>query len=186
MPKQAEPYHHGDLRAALIRAGLDTLARREEVSLRALAKLVGVTPAAVYRHFASKEALLAAIAEEGFNRLAQAFDQVRAATAADRYMKLGEAYLDFATSNPSHYQVMFGQSPVAADGNDRLAQACETTFAALIDACAELAPTPEQARTLALASWSLVHGYAMLRINGHAQLFDGALPGIGELMQVGA
>src|SRR5260370_8363924 len=81
---KGKPYHHGDLRAALIQAGLAILAEEgaQALTLRAAARRAGVSHSAPYRHFADKEALLAAIAEEGFTQLAQRLEQARG--SADR------------------------------------------------------------------------------------------------------
>jgi AcrR family transcriptional regulator len=181
-PAKSASYHHGDLRNSLIEAGVETVSAREEISLRALAKQVGVSPAAVYRHFDNKESLLLAIAEQGFGLLEQAFDEVTQAEPLPRLIALGEAYVRFALAHPGHYRVMFDRQPMAEDPQDPLANTCWSTFRALTDTCAQLSANPDQAKQLAIAAWSLVHGYALLSIMGHVALFPGEPPQVSSLM----
>jgi AcrR family transcriptional regulator len=168
------PYHHGNLREAILQAALklvETVGPRG-ITLRATARLAGVSQAAPYRHFASKEALLAAVAEEGFRALA-AMQRESAARHQDdpmeRFRALGLAYIAFATSRPAHFRVMF--APEVADklAYPALAQAAAETFALLVDVIAEC----QKARTvkagdpmeLALAAWSIVHGFSALVVD---------------------
>ena len=108
------PYHHGDLRAALIEAGLAMLAERdaEGVSLREMARSVGVSATAVYRHFPDKTALMAALAREGLDRLAAAqhaaSDHVGGGAAG--FAATGQAYVRFALANPALFRLIFTSS----------------------------------------------------------------------------
>src|SRR5664279_3366378 len=95
---QRETYHHGDLRRALVVAAVRVVARKgaEEVSLRGLARQLGVSPRAPYRHFPSKEALLAAVSAEAFRRFEAYLDGVLAGVGADpleRFHARGRAYV---------------------------------------------------------------------------------------------
>src|SRR5271165_7033628 len=105
------PYHHGDLAAALIEQGLALLETKglDDLSLRAVARRARVSAAAVYRHFADKDALLAAIAARGFAELNQAFDRglakARRRAPLGRLRALGLAYIDFALSHPGLYRL---------------------------------------------------------------------------------
>lgn len=112
-------YHHGDLRRALLEAALALVSSKgaEGFSLREAAREVGVSPAAAYRHFEDKKALLAALAHDGMGRLATAMEKAVAAApgvpgsparAAAELGAVGHAYVEFAVRNPSHFQVMFG------------------------------------------------------------------------------
>ncbi|MGC3997645.1 MAG: helix-turn-helix domain-containing protein [Anaeromyxobacter sp.] len=114
-----ESYHHGDLRNALVEAAERLVARHgpEGFSLREAARDVGVSPAAAYRHFADKTALLTALAVEGHARLAGAMERARArapaagtpaARAVAAFVAIGDAYVEFAVKHPSHFRVMFG------------------------------------------------------------------------------
>ena len=95
--KKTKRYHHGDLRAALVDGALRLLKERSpaELSLRAVARLAGVSQNAPYRHFASKDALLAAIAEEGFRRLAAVTAAARG-SPRKRLAEMGAVYVRFA------------------------------------------------------------------------------------------
>ena len=166
---QKPAYHHGDLRAALISAGLELLAERaiDELSLREVARAVGVSATAVYRHFPDKGALMAALAREGLDRLAAAqhaaFD---AAAEGDRFEATGRAYVRFALENPALFRLIFTSSP-----NREAAAPDETPEAMrfLQANAADLAPSaadPAVAATLALRAWSIAHGLAMLMLDG--------------------
>src|SRR5918999_4340975 len=110
--KPRRPYHHGNLRRALLDEALATI-RAEGVNaltLREIAARVGVSRTALYRHFADKRALLTALATEGFRTLREqlvaAWEEGGRGDAAFRAM--GVAYVRFAVTNPAHYRVMFG------------------------------------------------------------------------------
>ncbi|GIE29493.1 hypothetical protein Ait01nite_025380 [Actinoplanes italicus] len=111
---RARPYHHGDLRAALLSLAEQTLRERgpAELSLRELAREAGVSPAAPSRHFKTKQALLDALALEGFQRLTTALDASleRAGEAfGDRLSGLARTYLDFAITNTALLDLMYGR-----------------------------------------------------------------------------
>src|SRR5690348_12591495 len=112
--KPRDAYQHGDLRHALIQAGLKLLAEggAGELSLRAAAELAGVSHAAPYRHFKDKNALLAAIAEEGFRQLTARMRQELAACSGDdlaaRLRASAVGYVRFAVENPASFRLVFG------------------------------------------------------------------------------
>jgi AcrR family transcriptional regulator len=104
-------YHHGNLREALVKAGMRAIADHgpDGFSLRDVAKRAGVTPPAVYRHFPDKDALLAAIAAECSERLAATVTESLAAAKGDsleRFRHVGIAYVQFAAANPEHFRAM--------------------------------------------------------------------------------
>ncbi len=109
---QRMPYHHGDLRAALIEAATSLVSAHgsEGFSLRQAAALVGVAPSACYKHFADRSELLAEVARVGFSRLAGAMENAlrgsSGSTAALEAIAL--AYVEFALQDPARFQVMFG------------------------------------------------------------------------------
>jgi AcrR family transcriptional regulator len=165
-------YHHGNLRAALIEAGLAALSSGEstDLSLRAIARAVGVSANAAYRHFADKEALLSALAAEGFRRFAAAqrqavqglSDPIEARTAA------GLAYIAFARQHPALFRLMFGHF-TPGRGDEDLQQAAITAFDALVASSARESgsqPGDERAFLTAIARWSLVHGLSHLLLDG--------------------
>lgn len=166
------PYHHGQLRAALLAAAGDLLETvgAEGVSLRALARVVGVSQAAPYNHFESKEALLVAIAGEGFVALhrsqRKALDDL--ASGADALEALGLDYVLFATGQPQRYRLMFGVglkdrcalAPVAAAKSASF----EPVRATLAQRMSHSDPAAQDAA--AVAAWAFVHGLASLLIDG--------------------
>lgn len=165
-------YHHGDLRAALIEEGLRLIADREadDLSLREVARAAGVSATAVYRHFPDKGALLGALAMEGMERLASA--QRQAATgAASRvagFNEMGRAYVKFALANPGLFRMMFACAP-KGDAFTADAVASDAAMAMLVENATALAPRdrgPDAAKLFALRSWSLVHGLAVLMLEG--------------------
>jgi AcrR family transcriptional regulator len=161
-------YHHGDLRAALIRAALELIDRHgvKGFSLKDAAVMAGVSTAAPYRHFADKEALIGAIQMEGFalfnSALAAAYESGQ--TPRARIEELGIAYVLFALQHPGHFRVMFG---LAGSGSPE-PEADPTGFLLLVKGVAELTPGTgdEERHAMVLACWSLVHGFAMLQMEG--------------------
>ncbi len=154
MSTSKEPYHHGDLRPALLAAAEALLVAGGPagLSLRAVARAAGVSHNAPYRHFASREALLAALAAEGFGRLGAALRQ------AGGLAGQGRAYLAFAAEHPALYRLMFG-AELQGTSHPALREAAAGAFAALAGVAAD--------RSTALAAWALVHGLAGLRADGH-------------------
>jgi AcrR family transcriptional regulator len=107
---EPKPYHHGDLRRALLRAAVTILEREgpSALSLRAVAREAGVSPAAPYHHFKDKGELLDAVAMEGFTRLKSALAEAFAAASRDQIRTaLGVAYVEFSRVNPALYRVMW-------------------------------------------------------------------------------
>ncbi|MBK3399566.1 TetR/AcrR family transcriptional regulator [Methylobacterium sp. IF7SW-B2] len=156
-------YHHGDLRRGLIAAGQDLLRSGgvEAVSFREAARLAGVSHNAPYRHFPSREALLAALATEGFLALHRALDRAAGeARPPDRLTALGRAYLRFAEGDRATFRLMFGGTLDRAAHPD-LAEASAAAFGTLRGAVAEREPSASAHRD-ALRAWALVHGLAHL------------------------
>lgn len=175
-------YHHGNLRAALVEAGLAMLetGTRDELSLRELARQVGVSANAAYRHFENKEALLAAMAAEGMRRLAAEQAQAAAprATPAEKFLEAGRTYVGFARRHPALFRLMFGRFS-ATSRSEELAGAGQAAFDAMRRGLAEvMRREPDDAQTVmaAMYSWSLVHGLAQLIVDGqfdqHTQDID--------------
>ena len=175
-PKRTNRYHHGDLPRALLDAALRIVETqgREALTLRAVARLAGVSQAAPYRHFANKEALLAGVAEEGFRSLMSAMrESVQACgdIPLARLRAVGIGYVTFATSHPSHFRVMFGRDMADRSALPALRQVASDTLAMLVDAIADcqragLVRSEEPAADLALTAWSSVHGLSALLLDG--------------------
>lgn len=168
-------YHHGDLRRALLDQALALAAERgpEALTLRAAARRAGVTEAAPYRHFKSKDALVAALAEEGFDVLLQ---RVRRALARAprrslaRLTALGVAYLRFALEHPAHFRVMFGRDLARSHGFRGVGELAQACFAELMGEVSRAQRTGDvpgrDPRPPALALWSALHGLASLQADG--------------------
>ena len=153
-------YHHGDLQTALLRAAGKMLEKEgvEELKLREVARRAGVSHNAPYRHFSRREALLAALAAEGFEWLGAA---QRKAAAAGGLRGMGEAYVAFALAHPQRFRLMFGgQIPIARHA--RLREVATQSFAGLSGALAARVPEAQGARDASVAAWALVHGLAQL------------------------
>lgn len=168
------PYHHGNLRRGLLDEALATIRADgvDGVTLREIGARLGVSRTALYRHFADKRALLAAVATEGFRTLRQqlvaAWDE--GGRNADAFDAMGVAYVRFAVANPSHYRVMFGGFLEPRAPEPDLAVEAAGAFQALVDALAALQRDGVVHRddpvTMARYIWALVHGMAMLAIDG--------------------
>ena len=158
-------YHHGDLRAALLRTGMELIADRatDDLSLREIARSVGVSANAVYRHFPDKQALMRGIAAEGLSLLGKA---QRAAAdgleGAQAFAATGKAYVRFAIKNPALFRLIFSTAGKALAEFDMRSDPGK-----MLQANA-LAATPDggDTKALALKAWSLAHGFAMLVLDG--------------------
>lgn len=176
--KRADSYQHGDLRHALIQAGLKLLGEGgvRELSLRAAAQLAGVSHAAPYRHFPDKDALVAAIAEEGFRLLTARMRAEIAGrgAAADLLLRLRAAaagYVGFAVEHPGYFRIIFGGAFHGKQPPPSLKAAGDEAYHVLRDLVAEgiangalVAGDPDQ---ISLAAWSTVHGLGMLLVDRH-------------------
>ena len=162
-------YHHGDLRAALVQAGLTLLASRDadDLSLREVARAVEVSATAVYRHFPDKRALMEALAAEGLERLsaAQHAASDAAGGGAAGFDATGRAYVRFALEKPALFRLVFANP---AEGRRRLADPDDPPEAMkfLRANAAAVAPAGTDPNVLALAAWSIAHGLAMLILDG--------------------
>ena len=164
---EPRPYHHGDLRAALLTAAAGWLDAQgaETLTLRELARAAGVSHAAPYHHFASRDELLAGVAEQAFDRLADALAAAAdGPDAAPALLDIGEAYVREALAHPAQFRLMFGPLLARKAEHDGLRRAAERAFTVLLEAATRFAP--ERGLQIALAGWSLSHGAANLAIDG--------------------
>ncbi|MEM6451236.1 MAG: TetR/AcrR family transcriptional regulator [Cyanobacteria bacterium P01_D01_bin.105] len=171
-------YHHGDLRRALLDAALVILQTKDvkSLSLRGVAREAGVSHTAPYRHFADKAALLAAVAEEGFVEFGQYLQKAVDAADADPIESLkaaGVAYVRYAIQHPVHFRLMFNNhalAPSCAPATSSFYTASKATFQILVDIVsagqAEGTLTGSDPESLATGRWALVHGLAMLMLDG--------------------
>lgn len=172
---ERKPYHHGNLRQALVDA---TAALIEEVgpqsfTLTEAARRAGVSPAAPYRHFKGREDLLEEVARQGFvdftARLEMAFES-EAVNPIEAFLRMGQAYLDFARERPGFYMAMF-ESGISVTGNPDLALVSKQAQAVLYRAAeAMFTDRPEDdrppARMVANHIWALSHGVVELFSRG--------------------
>ncbi len=168
-------YHHGNLREALIEAALKLINERgsDGLTLSEAARMAGVSPAAPYRHFKDRTSLMTAIAEQGFQTFADQLESAKAKAASgplQSLLNIGEAYLEFARQEPSHYVAMF-EAGIAHGSSALLSKESDRAFNVLRDASSEMhaiLPADRRAPALmiALHIWSLTHGIASLFLRG--------------------
>jgi AcrR family transcriptional regulator len=167
------PYHHGDLRRALIDTALAMVTEEGawNFTLREVARRAGVSHAAPYNHFADKSALLAEVAALGFQALRREMEAAGHRPRSSRQALLGisSAYVRFGVGHPAHYRLMFGPELADKDRYPMLQQASDATFAALTSALERGQAAGEvrrgSVREQAVAAWSLVHGLTTLLID---------------------
>ena len=196
-PSDRRNYHHGNLKEALLEAARRFIAERGigGFTLVDAARLVGVTPAALYRHFRGREALLEELAGRGFAELAARLARALTSrgTPLERFTRMGETYLAFAEEEPAYYAAIFetrggqaaseGFDAATAAGTaarpspfDLLVEALQATFT---DGFGGVAP-----RFIALEVWALAHGLATLSAAGHLPRGPG-FPDKYELLRAG-
>ena len=163
-------YHHGDLKNALIKAGIEILSKEgiEALSLRNVAKRAGVSHTAPYAHFVDKQALIAAIAAEGYKKL---YEKLFAAQTPQkdplaRLMATAHAYLQFALDEPDHFRITFS-GVVEAEQNypDYVEQSkrCFALVVTVIESCqASGLFAGGDTQLVAVSTWSFIHGFVHL------------------------
>lgn len=168
------PYHHGDLRRAVIETALDMLREEKgwQFTLREVARRAGVSHAAPYKHFPDKAALLAEIAMIGFDRMRESLSAAKSEapkTLRDEITPVARAYVAFGTDNPALYRLMFSAEEGKAVGM-HLNERAMAVFDVLLDilrrgqAAGSIRKRPIEGQ--AAAAWGLVHGMTMLAIDG--------------------
>jgi AcrR family transcriptional regulator len=167
-----KPYHHGNLREALLEASIQLIGEvgPTAFTLREVARRAGVSHNAPYRHFHDKNALLAAVAAQGYNELTEAMTKAAEEhlTPRDRLKQAGLAYIAFALRRPEHFTVMF-DAPLPAQEHPDAARASKHSFSVLLDlvqACQDKKESSHDPLPFALLAWSMVHGIAKLAITG--------------------
>lgn len=177
-------YHHGDLAEALIGAAIAEIAATgvEAMSLRGLAKRLGVSPGAPFRHYASKRALLAAVAARATQHLVSAVTAGLAAAEADdavvRLRAYGIAYLDWALAHPTHFRVVSDRALIAAEGGEAIAamnidlraQLAEIILAGQAQGGIDPGLLPGE---VAFDARALVYGLARMQVDGHVSEWAG-------------
>ncbi|MCG7205378.1 TetR/AcrR family transcriptional regulator [Streptomyces arenae] len=166
MSQASSSYHHGDLRAACLRAARELLEEDGSagLSLRAVARRAGVSATAPYRHYADRDALVSAVAAEGYRELAEYLAAAHPApTTPDELAEVAVAYVRFALERPAMFRVMFAE-PCDPSSEERLAAtAAISEYVRGIVRGAFPGADPD---ALATTVWALVHGLAFLHLDG--------------------
>ena len=164
---EARPYHHGDLRRALIDAARRLLESEgpSALSLRAVAREAGVSPAAPYHHFKDKGELLDAVAGEGWMMLDQAIVAAKASAPSIHaaMTEIGVAYVCFATNNPALYRVMYDTARDKEAFPDKMQDGEDSAYCKVRDTLVEAGADPSAAVDIELATiaaWCSAHGLA--------------------------
>jgi AcrR family transcriptional regulator len=170
-PGPKRGYHHGNLREALIRAALNLIREKGPAgfTFAEAARAAGVSPAAPYRHFRDRDALMADVASQGFGAFSAALSKAwnkGAPSPRIAFERLGAAYLEFARTEPAYFSAMF-ESGLSLSDYAEVREKSDQSFAVLRDACeAILEGMPKEKRPpatmMALHIWSLSHGIAAL------------------------
>jgi AcrR family transcriptional regulator len=173
MPRKT--YHHGDLKNALIEAGVRILSEEgiEGLTLRKVAQRAGVSHNAPYSHFPDKQSLIAAISTEGFKQLYSELDDAISAYPNDPRRQLQEgawAYVQFAQTNSDTFKIMFSGVLEKEKDYPAFVEISQKTFGRVVDvvgACQEAGIlSPDPADLLAVTVWGMVHGIISLRLEG--------------------
>jgi len=172
--RRPDRYHHGDLRRALLLEAVRTIHAEgaAALTLRGVGERLGVSRTALYRHFTDKQALLDEVAAEGFRMLRTALREAWGRGGRAGFDAMGVAYVHFAVTHPSHYRVMFGgvadrrEADRDPDGVDDSTDAFQVLVDAIVAEQAAGRVRREDPQALALYIWAMVHGVAMLALDG--------------------
>src|ERR1700740_882978 len=166
MPSSSAPYHHGDLRAACLRAAMELLEEdgAAALSVRAVARRAGVSPGAPYRHYADRDALVSAVAAEGYRELAGHLAAAHPSPSTrDDLAAVAVAYVQFALHRPALFRVMFSE-PCDRDSSERVA--ATAAISAYVGAIVRQSFPGANEEAMSTAVWGLVHGLAFLHLDG--------------------
>ncbi len=191
-----------DLRSKILKSAADIISKGgiRKLTMRSLGDQVGVSRTASYRHFQNKDALLMAIAEEGFSNLTLRYREINNNKSLDSLSKIqsiGLAYVEFAVRNPGAFRLMFGQEIIQYQRSEKLCLVTRDTFIEYLKAVKALQEendmSTEDYSILANNFWTIVHGLAVLLIDGQIQvsgenyglptLFSGEKPNVLENLQ---
>lgn len=169
MQKTSDSYHHGDLKAAMIRAALDLVREKgpRGFTLNEASRVAGVSKSAPYRHFRDKTALLAEITVLGSRLLETELRaaSLRGVTPREKLLAVVLGYIQFAQNHPDYFAVMF-QSGIEKSGFPEIQEAATAAYSVAVELAHEVEPLPASATALALATWVMAHGFAMLMSEG--------------------
>lgn len=166
MPQASSSYHHGDLRAACLRAARELLEEDGSagLSLRAVARRAGVSATAPYRHYADRDALVSAVAAEGYRELAEHLAAAHPEPRTpDELASVAVAYVRFALDRPAMFRVMFAE-PCDPDSEERVA--ATAAISEYVRGIVHAVFPGVDPDALATTVWALVHGLAFLHLDG--------------------
>lgn len=171
--RRTKPYHHGNLREALLEAAIRLIAEvgPTAFTLREVARRARVSHNAPYRHFRDRNDLMAAVAAEGYRELTRAMMEAAGSKtdALERLKSAGLGYVAFALRRPEHFAVMF-DAPISERKNLESAEAAKQAFLTLlgfVKSCQDSGRLPAgDSHQMALLAWTMVHGIAKLGITG--------------------
>lgn len=172
---EARPYHHGDLRRVLIDAALQLAAEGAEVSVREAARRAAVSPGAPFRHFPTRDALMAAVAEEAQRRfrveIEAALGDAAPADPLARFRAYGIAYVRWAKRNPAHFEIIstgryfaYGSSAELTRDNAELVALTERMLA---DAAEQGLLRSADLKRILIAGRAMIYGFARMNLDGH-------------------
>ena len=181
--KKLLPYHHGNLKEELLQTALEMIDKEglDAITLRELTQRLGTSRTAVYRHFESKEALILAVIEKGYEKLDKMFTPIfqdRTQSVEDRFKTMGRAYLDFAIEHPSLYRLLFGEKyhlereEICDYKDESQATGLYALIGLLLEAQKEGIVTTVNPMVQAAMVWASIHGLASLLIDGHLMMRD--------------
>lgn len=181
--KKTSPYHHGNLKEALLQTALERIACDgiDTITLRDLTQRLGTSRSAVYRHFSSKEALILGVIEKGYEQLDYLFTPIfqdKTRSVDERFEAMGRAYLDFAIEHPNVYRLLFGEQ--YRQERERLCDYKNETQAAGLYTLVGLLVEAQEVGIIAKGNpmvqaatvWASIHGLASLLIDGHLLMSD--------------
>ncbi len=181
--KKTLPYHHGNLKEALLQTALEIIDSEglDTITLRDLTQRLGTSRSAVYRHFTSKEVLILGVIEKGYEQLNLLFTPIfqdRTHTVVERFDAMGRAYLNFAIEHPNLYRLLFGEmyrkerEEICDYKDETLATGLYALIGLLIEAQEEGIIVCENPIVQAATVWASIHGLASLLIDGHLLMSD--------------
>lgn len=181
--KKSTSYHHGNLKEALIETALQTIDEEglDAITLRDITQKLGTSRSAVYRHFASKEALIIGVIQRGYAQLDELFTPIfhdRTQSVEERFEKMGRAYLDFAIEHPNLYRLLFGENyrqereEVCDYKDESQATGLYALIGLLLEAQEEGIIARADPMVQAATVWASIHGLASLLIDGHLMMRD--------------
>ena len=182
LTKSTGSYRHGNLREAILIASLQIVEKNgvENLSIREAAKLAGVTHQAPYRHFKNREVLLAALAQDGFEKLYAQMQPVieRETDARKKLIKIGECYFLWATEHPDHFRLMFHPSIPEYGSSESLLSVTSKMLELLLSVVAEnqraeILNQEMEPRSIARQFWAAIHGVSLLFIDNQFKPFEG-------------